>query len=380
MVNRIDRSATLANVQRQDGMLRLQANLTRTGIFKYQNPDGSTRREYRPESEVFSQDSLASFAGRPLTIGHRLDAVDSSTWGEVAVGDVRDDAHREGTFVRATVQVNKADAIRRVDAKDLVEVSCGYRCDLDNTPGSFQGEAYDCIQRNIRLNHVALLPQDHGRAGRDVKLLLDAGIDAAVELPSRSRMTDEEIAKILKERNDALEAQGKAEAKAREAEGKAAAEKAMADQARADAKKNQDGLPALIQARVALEAEAKRVCPDLKCDGKSDAEIEREVVAKLSPTLRVDDAATLHGAFVALVGSWDGGRKQAEVAIAGATVAVQKKDSAVGEPSVIEAARARNYARAKTLFGMTDKDFEKTAIKVRRLSYEASIGVKGDDK
>ena len=74
--------------------------------------------------------------------------------------------------MRATVQVSDAKTVERL-GKDLIEVSCGYRCDLDSTPGiSPEGEPYDAIQSNIRLNHVALLPANKGRAGRDVKLLL----------------------------------------------------------------------------------------------------------------------------------------------------------------------------------------------------------------
>lgn len=365
-------------VTRQDGMLRVQANLTRTGIFKYQNPDGSVRREYRPAEEVFKQDSLASFAGRPLTIGHRLDAVDSASWREVAVGDVRDDAHREGQFVRATVQVNDANTIRRVDSKELVEVSCGYRCDLDSTPGTFQGEAYDAIQRNIRLNHVALLPPDHGRAGPDVKLLLDSNQDVLVEnpdvsgkRPSKCSMTDEEISKLQLELAEAKRAKA-------EAEGKAAAAQSIADQARADAKKTADDLPAKVQARVALVADAQRVHPEIKCDGKSDAEIMREVVAKLSPTLRVDGDDALRGAFAALVGSWDGGRKDVEKAINQAHNEV-KNDAANQERNLVAEARERNYKRAGMLYGMSEKDLDKAERKLRARNYETALGAKGSN-
>jgi hypothetical protein len=373
VVNRVDQSQHLGGVIRQDGMLRVQANLTRTGIFKYQNPDGSTRREYRPESEVFHADSLASFAGRPLTIGHRLDAVDSTTWREVSVGDVRDDAHRDGTYVRATVQVNDANTIRRVDSKELVEVSCGYRCDLDNTPGTFQGQPYDAVQRNIRLNHVALLPPDHGRAGPDVKLLLDSSQDVLVEAPSecpsKCSMTDQEIAQLQIDL-------AKAQSKAAEAEGKAAAAQALADQARKDAKDAAEGIPAKVQARVALEAEAKRVHADIKCDGKTDAEIMREVVTKLSPTLKVDGDDALRGAFQALAGSWDGGRKNVEQAIAGAAAQALHADTQEA-PNPVAEARARNYKRASLLYGMTDKDLDKAERKFRAQQYEAGLGVKG---
>src|SRR6185312_8390435 len=102
---RVDYAAALPTVDRRDdGTLRVAANLTRTGVLQYAKPDGSPWREYRPPQEVFSAASLASYGGRPLTIGHRLDAVTADKWSDVAVGDVRDDAHQADKFVRATVQ------------------------------------------------------------------------------------------------------------------------------------------------------------------------------------------------------------------------------------------------------------------------------------
>ena len=58
--------------------------------------------------------------------------------------------------------------------KDLLErgknnISAGYSFDLDNTSGNFNGENYDCIQRNIRCNHIALVQE--GRCGKDVRVL-----------------------------------------------------------------------------------------------------------------------------------------------------------------------------------------------------------------
>ena len=338
-------------------MLRVQANLTRTGIFSYQNPDGSTRREYRPADEVFSPASLASFSGRPLTVGHRLDAVTSNEWKDVAVGDVRDDAKPAGDFVRATVQVNHAGTIARVDSKDLVEVSCGYKCDLDPTPGTYQGQPYDAIQRNIRLNHVALLPPNMGRAGNSVRLLLDSTQDVLCEIPSLKVMTTEDEDKARKERNDALDEVAKLKKLLAESEGKSAAQSALAEQARVDAKRAEDGLPAKIQARVKLEADARRVFPEVRCDG-SDDDVMKQVVEKLSPALRVDGSDALRGAYLALVGSWDGGRKDAEKAIAGATTQVQKKDQN-DAPNPVAEARARNYQAAKDAYTMPEKDKSK---------------------
>src|SRR5690606_25874157 len=60
-----------------------------------------------------------------------------------------------------------------VERKDRREVSCGYRCLVDETPGvTPEGERYDRVQRRIRYNHVAIVPE--GRAGEAVALRMDA--------------------------------------------------------------------------------------------------------------------------------------------------------------------------------------------------------------
>ncbi|MGQ0287027.1 DUF2213 domain-containing protein [Pasteurellaceae bacterium 22721_9_1] len=54
----------------QNGFIRDTPVLTRTGVFIYQQPDGTSRREYRPPDEVFKADSLNAFKGIPITDEH----------------------------------------------------------------------------------------------------------------------------------------------------------------------------------------------------------------------------------------------------------------------------------------------------------------------
>jgi len=52
------------------------------------------------------------------------------------------------------------------DSKRVKELSCGYRYRADMTPGTYQGQSYDGVMRDIVGNHVALVRE--GRAGPDV--------------------------------------------------------------------------------------------------------------------------------------------------------------------------------------------------------------------
>lgn len=174
-VFRLDLAAGAVKERRRtpQGGLVVNANLTRTGVFAYRMPDGTSRRELRPADEVFHPDSLASYTGAPTTIDHP-GKVDPSNWREVTRGHVAHGARRSGDFVSGEVHLQDARAIQDAESDKLREVSCGYSCDIDPTPGMHNGEPYDVVQRNIRINHVALGPEGWGRMGKDTRLHLDA--------------------------------------------------------------------------------------------------------------------------------------------------------------------------------------------------------------
>ncbi len=163
------------------GGLRVGANLTRTGVFTYTHADGSITRELRHPDDVFAADSLASFKRAPLTELHPSKPVDPTNWKELSVGHVGDDVHADGIYVASSVDVQDASAVQKVESGALRELSAGYTVDVVPGEGIWQGEKYDARQTNIRANHVALLPDGAGRAGKNVALRLDAGDAVMVE-------------------------------------------------------------------------------------------------------------------------------------------------------------------------------------------------------
>lgn len=160
------------------GGLVVPANVTRIGVFPYRFADGTSRRELRPAEEVFAPASLESLTDVPITDRHPSDLVTADTYRELSRGHVRPGARPEGAFVVADLAVQDADLVGKIERGEAVENSCGYVCDFDPTPGVFDGEPYDVVQRNIRYNHVALGPRGWGRGGREVALRLDS--EAAV--------------------------------------------------------------------------------------------------------------------------------------------------------------------------------------------------------
>lgn len=297
------------------GFLRIPAFLTRTGVLEYRRADGSVVRECRLPAEVFHTRSLATLSAAPVTDLHPTQMVTPVNVRELSIGHVSDDVHPDGELVSASVTVQDAKAIEAVERGDRRELSCGYQCRIDETPGTYRGQPYDVVQRDIVYNHVALGPRNWGRAGRDVALRVDAAdggseddvfrLDAAdalsvatiaapegdldmdmvnvridgVDSPA-PKQTAQLVEKAITSRDDALvEAVGERDAE----RGRADALQAEVVQLKAKLAAAEDPkrLDAAVNARSTLVEQAKRVLPaDYKFDGLSARDIH-EAVLKL---------------------------------------------------------------------------------------------------
>lgn len=153
----------------EEGYLVDSPILTSVGIFEYANPDGSIRRELRVPSEVFSKESLESYRGKPIIITHDAGLVDKNNVHDASIGTILSDGYRDGSDVRAKIVIHDTDEMKERGFKEL---SLGYNLDLDETPGIYNGEHYDAIQRNIRINHLALVRE--ARAGDQARLNIDS--------------------------------------------------------------------------------------------------------------------------------------------------------------------------------------------------------------
>lgn len=171
-MNFIDSSfvSPLSGVQEtSEGYLAAEAFCVRTGVQDYLGrevgrPDLKIVKVYRPESEVFSPQSIQTFAHKPVTVDHPPGGVDASTWKDKAVGEVSTEALRDGQRLKLQLIIKDQAAVNLVKSGAKRELSAGYTCDLDWTPGLLaDGSSYDAVQRNIQVNHLALV--ERGRAG-----------------------------------------------------------------------------------------------------------------------------------------------------------------------------------------------------------------------
>lgn len=162
IVYRTDRAALAPCTRRGDGAVVADCHLTRAGVFVYLLPDGTERRELRPESEVFDPVSVRSADGVALTNEHPADMLSARTVDDLACGAVCN-PHRDEDHLRALLVVHDRDTIDAMERGKL-HLSMGYVCDCDERPGVHPVYGrYDAIQRRVRYNHAALVHA--GRAG-----------------------------------------------------------------------------------------------------------------------------------------------------------------------------------------------------------------------
>jgi hypothetical protein len=124
----------------------------------------------RPADEL--EKAAKTFNGLPLLLEHHnIDAENPAK--EYVVGSVGTDAVFENPYLKNSLTVTDAQAIGYIEDGQAAEISCCYSYEPDFTSGEFtetDGSKvhYDLIMRNIKGNHVALVPE--GRAGHDVKV------------------------------------------------------------------------------------------------------------------------------------------------------------------------------------------------------------------
>ncbi len=153
--------------------------LSKVGVFTYsgrqvgdaENPDKSYR-VYRPAEELSDPECIDSFRLIPWIDNHVMLGPEEAglmpAERKGVQGVVGEDVFFEDGTLFGNLKVFSQSMAGLIEAGKR-ELSCGYRCVYDFTPGVFEGQAYDCIQRTIRGNHLALVHS--GRMGPDVAVL-----------------------------------------------------------------------------------------------------------------------------------------------------------------------------------------------------------------
>lgn len=152
-----------------EGYLIADVVLCRTGIQEYHSSElegvqGEPRiiRVYRPASEVFAPEAVASFRLKPFCNGHG-DMINTGNIKRYQVGTIGESLAQDGDRLVGKVVITDQATINEIQ-RGKTQVSCGYDADYDWTAGlTPDGIEYEAVQRNIRGNHLALV--EEGRCG-----------------------------------------------------------------------------------------------------------------------------------------------------------------------------------------------------------------------
>lgn len=294
-----------------DGYMTGQARCARTGCQTYMAadlgmPGSGTVSVYRPPEVVFDKASLATFAGKPVTMGHPAQGVTADTWKELAIGDIGVEIARDGEFVSVPYKIMDAAAIKAVQ-DGTRQLSMGYTTGIEIRDGvAPDGTPYQAVQTGpIRVNHMAIVGA--ARGGSQLRIG-DGAIWGAEALPPIRKELD--MAEAIKTQTvlvdglsvETTDAGAQAIAKLQKdaAAAQATADKAIATKDAELATKDAEitalkakvldaaALDKLVADRADLIGKAKAIAPAVLTDGKSATDIKRAVVVAKSGAAMAD--------------------------------------------------------------------------------------------
>lgn len=271
-----------------EGFLRAPARIARTGIQQYLASelqlDGDPNRlvnVYRPAEEVFSADSLASFNAVDISDDHPSRLIDPENFSSTTRGVVSSIGERDGDYVKAVIIIKDADAIKKVES-GKVQLSAGYTAEYDATPGTAPcGTEYEFIQRDIRINHVALV--DAARAGPTARIFdtQTGGRKMALVTLDNGRSIELEDALAAQVEDSINRLKDTATASTKRADGlQAQCDGLTTDLDKAKQASSDEAVAAKVKAVADLMVRAKKIAgPDFVCDSVNPIDIQRAALA-----------------------------------------------------------------------------------------------------
>jgi hypothetical protein len=277
-----------------EGFLKVPGRVARTGIQEYLarelGLDGDPMRVvrvYRPEEEVFADASLSTYDASAVTNNHPHGLVTAANYKGLTVGVVRGSGRRDGDFVVCDLIVKDKATIDDITSGKC-ELSAGYTAVYDDTPGvTDDGQEYHYIQRDIRINHVAVVDRaraganarffDHNPGGNTMPVLIttDSGRSVDVADPANAQVVADSFDRLLKRATDA-------ESKADKAQ--ATADKAAEDLVEARKASSDVAIGERVKAISTTQALARKVAGDgFTCDSLDVIEIKRAALAVALP-------------------------------------------------------------------------------------------------
>lgn len=157
-----------------EGYLTGNVNVTGAGVFRYLGDSGKFVGRLRSVEEV--KKATESINCKPVTLQHPNQPVSLDNIDDLQVGMSSNDASFDGLNNHVTITVTSPKAIKAIENGEVKAISMGYKCDVVDNAGVWQGSKHEQEQRDIVYNHIALVRE--GRAGDQVRFCVGDSAEA----------------------------------------------------------------------------------------------------------------------------------------------------------------------------------------------------------
>lgn len=166
----------MAKVEDKNGFWFIEHNpITKTGVYDYLgkqiSPECEPNKIYkvlRPKEELFKKETLDSLRLIPIVNDHTMIGTGFTAPEDKGIdGTLGDNVSHDTDTIYNDLKI-MSNSMKEDIRNGKKELSLGYFCRYDKQPGTYKGQRYDYIQRDIKANHLALV--DKGRMGADVRV------------------------------------------------------------------------------------------------------------------------------------------------------------------------------------------------------------------
>lgn len=155
----------------ENGFLNITAKICKEGVVEFKgaevDSDKETVKIFYPYREFANSKFLGDLRKTPVIVGHHDVTVDNS---ETVVGHVVSDPILEDGAIVVDLLIENKDAIEKIKSKALEDTSLYFRAEFIPEAGEFDKIPFDFQVKNVKLEHIALVPPGQGRMGKDVRV------------------------------------------------------------------------------------------------------------------------------------------------------------------------------------------------------------------
>lgn len=169
--------------------------IARVGVFPYLHSDGTWTNEAKLPEDILSESTVKSANNKPVTNDHPVDdgenvLIDKTNSTQYVKGFTADNAHVEGDMLKVGLTIMDPQLIDAVQNGDKQELSIGFQTDVEPISGEYNGAKYDSVQRNIQINHVAVV--DRAREGHNIRITGDSAQMVVNDTRKEKQMAENE--------------------------------------------------------------------------------------------------------------------------------------------------------------------------------------------